>query len=531
MRLACILLVLALPCISFAQDTKPTEVQAQPSEASVPGSMEQVLQGMAGEWLSEGVRSPEAEGVTDVTELNVLKCVELALSQNESVLVAQDDVDAAIARIGIARSQRFPQVKTDVGFTHTDYNTRSAGGLLSSLAGGSFSGPGQILGGLLDPSGVNIAQVGFGIFSLLMPTSMPQAKDDIRRDHFGVTQVLYAGGQIKAAIAASKYLAESQEWKKQSTLNDLEYEVKSAYYDCLLTQGLVRVAEESIKTFERHLADAQQMLDVGLVSNFEVLRAKTELGARKADHVAAQNALRLALTNLRRILNIPQDAPVLLKGEPTFKPLPAGLEESMKIASEVRPELVALDKAILAAQKNVRGQKGQYLPRAAATADWNNYDGAGSYQPDGWNFALGVELDIYAGGRRKAQVSEAQAQLRSLEHQRQQASRVVEFDVRQSYIRMEDAEAKSLSEKGTVELGREGLRLAQLRFQEGVGTQGETLDAELALTSAEVSLLKALREYVVARAALEKALGESLLAEAPESKSCDASKEACCAKQ
>jgi len=497
MRFACILLVLMLPCGAFAQDPQPADVQPPPPVGVAPENVETVLQGMASEWLSQGVRSPEAEGAAEVTELNVAKCVELALSQNEQVLVAQDDVDAAIARIGIAKSQLFPQLKTDVGFSHSETNIRQ---------------PGGVLGGLTS-------------------SIMPQFEDDMRRDHFGVTQILYSGGQLKSAIEASKYLAESQEWKKKATLNDLEYEVKSAYYDCLLTQGLVRVAEESIRTFERHLADAQQMLDVGLVSNFEVLRAKTELGARQSDRVAAQNALRLALTNLRRILNIPQDAPVALKGEPAFKSLPSGLAESIEIASGVRPELVALDRAILAAQKNVRGVKGQYLPKAGATVDWNNYDNAGSYQPDGWTFGVGVEWDIYTGGRRKSQVSEAQAQLRSLEHQKQQVARLVEFDVRQAYIRMEDAKAKSISEKGTVELGREGLRLAQLRFQEGVGTQVETLDAELALTSAEVALLRALREYVVARAALEKSLGESLLAEVPEMKQDEAPVKACCANE
>jgi outer membrane protein TolC len=69
--------------------------------------------------------------------------------------------------------------------------------------------------------------------------------------------------------------------------------------------------------------------------------------------------------------------------------------------------------------------------------------------------------------------------------------------------------AKVDSERGTVELATEGLRLAELRFQEGVGTQSEVLDAELALTNAETSLIQALREYAVANASLEKAAGLS----------------------
>ena len=86
---------------------------------------------------------------------------------------------------------------------------------------------------------------------------------------------------------------------------------------------------------------------------------------------------------------------------------------------------------------------------------------------------------------------------------------LVELDVRRAWIELQDALAKIQSERGNVALAQEGLRLAVVRFQEEVGTQAETLDAELALTNAETSLAVALHDYAVAHAALEKAAGMS----------------------
>jgi outer membrane protein len=490
MRLMCALLV-GLPLVVAAQDAPKTVAASEAGppkvseETSVEAVMQDVLKQMETYWAAEEAGPAEANALS----LDVRQCVEMALANNPQVFVADDDVNAAKEKIGQAQSQRFPQVKGQIAYTYISG--------LKSFSLGNIGG-GGILGCLI--------QDFMGSFSSL---NSLQGKKEQRRDSIGITQVLYAGGQIQAAVKASKYLAESQEWRKQAKLNDLEFDVKSAYYGCLLARAMVRVAEESVMTFQRHLGDAQQMFDVGIVSNFEVLRAKTELGARQADAVAAKNAVRLALVNLRRILALPEDMPIRLLGKIEWESMEAPVEDLVKEAQEKRPELIALEKGAAAAQQNIRRTKGQYLPRAAASADWVNIDGGGSMMPEGWTLSVGAQMDLFDGMRRKHEVGEAKAQKSSLEHQLEDVRRLVELDVRNAYIQMEDAMARIHQEKGTVELGREGHRLALLRFQEGVGTQLEVLDAELALTNAETLLVKAIHDYAVAHAAIEKAIARS----------------------
>ena len=126
------------------------------------------------------------------------------------------------------------------------------------------------------------------------------------------------------------------------------------------------------------------------------------------------------------------------------------------------------------------------------------------------------QLDIYAGGRRKHETVESKAKVQSIEDQLKDLEGLIELDVTQAVIQIKDSLARIASENGTRKLAEEGLRLAELRFQEGVGTQSETLDAELALTNAERSLVQALRDLAVAYSSLERAIGKSWTKEGEE---------------
>jgi len=431
--------------------------------------------------LNEAIeKDAAAESAGEPLLLDARKAVDLALSQNAQVFVAEDDVEAARARIGQARSQRFPQIKVSSTQTHTELQKRDTGMLFGELFT-SLIGIGDLL----------------------------ETPEDFRTDRLTMTQVIYAGGQIKAATEASKYLAESQEYQRQATLSQVEYNAKEAYYTAAASMALVRVAESSVSTFERQLSDAKEMFEVGMTSNFEVLRADTELGSRNSTLVQARNGQRLALANLCRAIGVPQNTPLQLETKLDFLPFMQDLDALIAHADEHRPELLGLRKAIDAGEQDVKRVRGQYKPSVGGNVQWQNVDNGGAAQPDGWTFSVSGQWDITTGGRRKYETLESKARLSSLEHQLQDLHAIVELDVKAAQIQIQDAMARVASERGTRTLAREGLRLAELRFQEGAGTQSEVLDAELALTSADTALVQALRDFAVANSSLERAIGKS----------------------
>ena len=465
MKSVLILLLLMSSFVALAEDE--TDTVSIPLLESLQGMIEAVDSYWA---IQDSITDTVASG--SLMELDVDTCVDLALSQNPAVFVSRDETNAAEARIGQARSPLYPQVKVSSGYTYVE-------GIEDSFGGFSF------LGG-------NLA-----------------SKEVTRRDLLTISQTLYTGGQIRALLNAAKLTAESEKWREKAVSSDIALRVKTAYYDCILAKAMVKVAEDSVATFAHHLSDAKKNLDVGLVSYFEVLRAKTELGSRKSSEVAARNVERLAYMNLLRILALPMDTLVHLVPRMNWEQVSKPVDSFVKEAFEKRPEILAMQDAIGAAKHNLNAMKAQYKPRAAASAQWSNTDNGGSFTPDGWTVSIGLDWDITVGGKRKHQVVEAKALLDKVEHQLAELKSLIELEVRQAYIQVLDAIAKTKSEKGTVELAHEGRRLAALRFKEGVGTQAEILDAELAVTNSETSLVQALRDFAVAHAALEKARGAS----------------------
>jgi len=413
----------------------------------------------------------------EVLQLDVEQCVALALKNNVQATVAEEDLLQREAQTGQARAARRPQVKAQAGITYID-------------------GLENVVGDV-------------GILSDLIGVGDLQPDKTIARATVGVEQVLYAGGQITAAIRASEYLAASEEFKRDATLAQLQLETRQAYYDCLLTQALVEVAAESIAAFERHREDARHAVDAGIASKVVLLRAETELAARQTDLTAAQTAEEIALLNLRRITGLPDSQRLALDSTLAWTPENQGIESLLEQARAQRPELKALDNGIDAAKQAVRVKRGDYYPKAAATVQYQASSGTGALQPDGITATLGAEWGLYAGGKRKHAVAEAQSQVRSLEKQREDIEKLVALDVRQAHLRLGDAIKKIKRDKGTVTLAEEGQRLAQVRFREGMGTQSELLDASLALTQAKTKLVQALRDYAVAVAALQKAAATS----------------------
>ena len=468
MRYGAIAMVAVAALVAFAEGR--AEQGASGTDVFLEGA-EPVIQGALATQPEPEATEEEAP---EALPLTVERCVELVLRQNAQVFIAEATVAAARARVGQAQSARLPQLSSRAAYAYID-------GLETDIGAGPLTG-------------------------LIVGKNWIGSKD-MTTFELDAKQVLYAGGQIAAAVRAAEYLAESEEWQREVALDTLVFQAKEAYYNCLLAKALLRVAENSVVTFERHLADAELALEVGLIGRFEVLRAKTELGKRKSDAISAGNAGRLAVVNLCRLLAIEQNTPIKFEGKLDWAPLEARVEDMIQEAWANRAELRALDQGIAAAQENMRRLRGQYRPKVAADVKWSYMEGAAQFYPDGFTLGVGAEWDLFTGGRRKHELAGARAESDQLEHQRDEAQRLIELNVRQAHIQVQNAIATIRRDKGTVDLGCEGQRLAELRFQEGVGTQGETLDADLALTAAETSLVKALRDYAVARAALEKALG------------------------
>jgi outer membrane protein len=417
----------------------------------------------------------EAEAPGAVT-VSLDEAVARALERNGRLLAAAARVDAAESQVEQAKSAKRPSIR---GQVQTAY--------LGALDQGVDTTP---------------------LADFVLDADSLQIGDSIIAGVISLQQVLYAGGSIRAGIEASEFLAESETWREAAARNDLVLEVKRAYYDCLLARALARVARESVETFERHREDAAKALEVGAVSRFEMIRAETELSSRRADLDTVKTMQAIAQLNLQRLLHWEEEAPIACDPAlPISWEGDEGLDAIVASALTARPEIAALEAGLEAAKLQVTAREGQSKPRAAAMAQYQRIEGGSDALPNGLVLSVGLEWELYTGGRRKHEILEAGYQAESLEHELGELKRAVDLEVKQAAFRMDDAAGKIVQTHNTVLLAREGQELAELRFKQGIGTQTETLDADLALVQSRSALVQALRDYLAARAERDKAAG------------------------
>lgn len=442
--------------------------------AQADPKLEQLLE-QAGPILAEPEAyhtSGEGGEALETLVLTLDQCVALALANNAQVLEADTDIALREAQTGQAKARRLPQVKGQVAYNYIE----------------------ELDQGIGRP----------GIQKLIGAEGYAPEKGTTTTG-LSITQLIYAGGQVQAAVKASEYLAASEVWRRDAVRAEIAYQAREAYHNALLASSLVTVATEALEAFERHVKDTEALQREGAITNFEVMRAKTEAGARRSDLEAARAGAKLADINMRRILALPEQQPLSYDASLPWSPVEAKASELIAQAREKRPEVLALQEAVAATGEQEKGVKGKYLPQAAATVKWQSVDNGGRVLTDGWQVNVGAQWDLYLGGQRKHELGEVRARADSLRIQLDDLERLVAADVEQACVRLDEATASMRAGKETVALAEESVRLAELRYKEGAGTQTEIIDTELARTQAKTALVQAIRDYFVAYASLQRA--------------------------
>jgi outer membrane protein len=185
-----------------------------------------------------------------------------------------------------------------------------------------------------------------------------------------------------------------------------------------------------------------------------------------------------------------------------------GVEEDKAVqeAYARRPELQAVVSLKRAQREQIAALKKDYLPSVDGTA---NYDWTGSDAPEdeSWLVGANVRLLIFNGGRTGAQVGESRAELLRLEAEERTTRQRVMLEVRQSVLDLRVAEKSIGVTAKAVEQAGESLAIAEGRYSAGVGNILEVSDAQVGLARARADHVRALADYWIAVAEIERAVG------------------------
>ena len=319
-----------------------------------------------------------------------------------------------------------------------------------------------------------------------------------------LSQLLFDFGKTFAATDREKANAESSKEDVEIDRNDTVFLVKESYFNLLFGKRLVVVNQEAVARAELNLRSAKGFFEVGTRPKFDVTRAEVDLANSQLTLIQARNAVRLARVALNTAMGISATAPTEVQDILTYEAFPVDESRLLAEALQRRPEYRQIKARVEAAEASVRQNFRNFFPDVTSNA-W--YGANRADMNEIWELGVTLNWSIFDGGNKIAKYKEAKASLEAAQARVRVQELAIWKEVEQAYLNVIEGEERIQAAKKAVESAQENFRLAQGRFDAGVGTIIELTDAQLELTQAQSREANALTDYRIAVSRLERSLG------------------------
>jgi len=330
-----------------------------------------------------------------------------------------------------------------------------------------------------------------------------------------LTQALYKGGRMWGSLAmAQKGLAAAKEELRKIN-EEVKFNVISAYYSVLKAEKLVELSDQSMAMAKNHLDRVNALLRLGMSTRADVLRTEVQLSKAEMGLTRAKQGLEIARNSFNNALGRDLDAAVALAAiEPELKDIAVyDYKDILAIAYEDRPDWRQYVLAKMVSEDEVGVAYSGLWPRLSLVG---NYDVSSirysSYQSDtkNWTALLSGSWDLFDGTATYARIKEAGAKLEAQKANEISVRRAIALEVKDANFAVQSAVENLSSASKAEELAEENYEIAELRYDSGVGTNLEVIDAQVALTQARTELLEARHDLQIAMARINKVVGREI---------------------
>jgi outer membrane protein, multidrug efflux system len=399
--------------------------------------------------------------------------IETALKNNRDLRISVARVEEARALYGIARADRLPSVNLNASRSETQTP--------QTLLPQGTPGAEEVRSRRAD---VNLGLLAFELDFWGRVASLSQA-------------------------ARASYLASEQ--AQRAFELSLIADVADADFNLRELAERVSLASQSVSARSDSLALIAKRREVGLASDFDLLSAQGALEAARAEHAALERAKSQAENVLRLLLgtNIAvASEPASLSQAQMLAEIAPGLPAEVLLN---RPDVLAAEQRLVAAKANIGAARAAFFPRIALTGSFGSastsLSGLFESNSTAWTFMPSISLPIFSGGRNLSNLDLASARnvvaVAEYEKTIQQAFR----EVADALAALEALRVQTQALESLEKTQAQRLTIAKARYQAGIASMLEVLDAQRELFAAQQSRVAATRLTLSTRARLFKALG------------------------
>jgi outer membrane protein TolC len=427
----------------------------------------------------------KAQGAQPPIELTLEKAIEIALSENPSVKVADQEIQKV------------------------DYAKKSAWyGLIPSLeATGQYSK-------YLAPSTMSLAGMVVELPTDFNATATLQ-----------LSLPLFAPALWKSIqmTGIDMQLAVEKAYASRITLRN---DVTKAYYGVLLAQDSYKALQDGYSLAEEVYSQAKKRFELGLSAEYDAISAEVQMKNLQPNLLEVENGIERAKLYLKVLMGVDASIPLIIKGN--LSDYEKDISSLTTSNSPVRgpggnTDLKQLDIQKQVLQKSLQLQQTQRMPTLAAFGQYG-YAGTGNkaatsfftgeFSPanKSWysqGLLVGLQLNIPLTGIFTNTVKEKQTavQIQQLSIQRDYLEKNIDLQIRTAVDNMNKAAKQVDAAKKNEQLAQKGYEIASKRYENGAGTILELQNASLALTQSQLTYNQSIESYLSSKADLDKLLG------------------------
>lgn len=413
----------------------------------------------------------------EVLRLDLSQAIEIALSDNPTIVVADQEIELKKEANKEAYAGLFPEVSLSGSYSRT---------LKKQTMAMDFGGETQTIQMGMDNSYSGGLVVSLPLFAPALYKSINLTKTD-----------------IELAVE-----------KARSSRLDMINQVTKAYFQLLLAQDSYDVLLKSYNQAEANFNVVNEKYKQGAVSEYDKIRADVQVRSLKPNVVSARNGVNLAKLQLKVLMGLGSDLAVEVTGnlKDYEMNLFANELDNENLSLDLNSDLKQLDLNAQMLKQNLELQKTNFMPTLGASFNYmytslNNDFKIAHYR---WfpysTVGLSLTIPLFKASN-YPKIKQTKIQMNQLENTRLNTERMLDMQAKSYMDNMSASAEQVLSNKESILQAEKGRVIAQKRYEVGKGTILELNDSEVALTQSQLTYNQSIYDYLTAKADLDKVLG------------------------
>jgi outer membrane protein len=457
------------------------------------------------------VQAQQAAQSAQSQSFTLQQCIDYALQNANDVKNAKLDEQIAVARVRETRGIGLPQIDGNVTILHNHQLQRffNQAGVIEAFTG-------------TDIPDVNAADI--------VAAASPFQLKSAGQATLNASQILFNGSYLVGLQAANAY--KDLAIKSSAVAKDeLISKVTKAFYTALINTERMKLFDNNISRVDSLLRTTRALNQNGFAEGIDVDRIRVTLNNLKTERENFNNLQALSIELLKFQMNYPMANDLTLAGSLEDIVIP----ETAQAYGQDWNYTERTDYQVMMANRklqslNVKNNYASGLPSLVAFGTYGystqsaniaglfktETDGSANFPvgigPDKWyaysNFGVTLSVPIFSGLQRTYKLQQAKLNLQKIENGISTMKSGIDLEIKNASA-MYDNNLKTLtSQKENMELARNVARVTKIKYEQGVGSNLEVIDAEAALKDSQINYYNALYNALVAKVDLDKAYGK-----------------------